>query len=119
MLGDSSQNSVRSPSISTLKRKKTASPSEERLAVLLSAHLRSTATVSLLRSVTRGLQPPRIILQSIHSVGAGNLPYITHVAIKYNGKVYSLPKPNRHHHVIRMIGGMSIWSAMAGARSKP
>lgn len=32
---------------------------------------------------------------------------ITHVAIKYNGKVYSLPKPNRHHHVIRMIGGIS------------
>lgn len=31
---------------------------------------------------------------------------ITHVAIKYKGKVYSLPKPNRHHHVIRMIGGI-------------
>lgn len=30
---------------------------------------------------------------------------ITHVAIKYNGKIYSLPKPNRHHHVIRMIPG--------------
>jgi hypothetical protein len=28
---------------------------------------------------------------------------ITHVAIKYDGKVYSLPKPNRHHNVIRMI----------------
>lgn len=34
------------------------------------------------------------------------LPRITHVAIQYNGKVYSLPKPNRHHHVIRMIGGI-------------
>lgn len=32
---------------------------------------------------------------------------ITHVAIKYGGKVYSLPKPNRHHHVIRIIGGIS------------
>ena len=30
---------------------------------------------------------------------------ITHVAIKYNGVVYSLPKPNRHHHVIRSIPG--------------
>lgn len=34
-------------------------------------------------------------------------PYITHVAIRYAGKTYSLPKPNRHHHVIRMIGGIS------------
>ena len=25
---------------------------------------------------------------------------ITHVAIRFNGEVYSLPKPNRHHHVI-------------------
>lgn len=32
---------------------------------------------------------------------------ITHVAIKYDGKIYSLPKPNRHHDVIRMIGGIS------------
>lgn len=32
---------------------------------------------------------------------------ITHVAIKYNGRIYSLPAPNRHHHVIRMIGGIS------------
>ena len=28
---------------------------------------------------------------------------ITHVAIEYAGKVYSLPAPNRHHHVIRSI----------------
>lgn len=28
---------------------------------------------------------------------------ITHVAIIYEGKTYSLPKPNRHHHIIRMI----------------
>lgn len=32
---------------------------------------------------------------------------ITHVAIKYDGMVYSLPKPNRHHDVIRMIGGIA------------
>ncbi|CAB4134459.1 hypothetical protein UFOVP273_78 [uncultured Caudovirales phage] len=25
------------------------------------------------------------------------------VAIKYDGKIYSLPSPNRHHDVIRMI----------------
>lgn len=31
---------------------------------------------------------------------------ITHVAIVYNGTLYSLPKPNRHHHVIRLIGGI-------------
>lgn len=28
---------------------------------------------------------------------------ITHVAIKYQGEIYSLPAPNRHHHVIAMI----------------
>lgn len=28
---------------------------------------------------------------------------ITHVAILYNGTLYSLPKPNRHPDVIRMI----------------
>ena len=28
---------------------------------------------------------------------------ITHVAIRWGGKVYSLPEPNRHHHVIRLI----------------
>lgn len=32
---------------------------------------------------------------------------ITHVAIQYEGVTHSLPAPNRHHHVIRMIGGMS------------
>jgi hypothetical protein len=31
---------------------------------------------------------------------------ITHVAIIYNGKVYSLPEPNRHHHVTGLIGGI-------------
>lgn len=30
-------------------------------------------------------------------------PPITHVAIRFRGKVYSLPKPNRHHHVIAKI----------------
>jgi hypothetical protein len=28
---------------------------------------------------------------------------ITHVAIRFAGKVWSLPSPNRHHHVIRLI----------------
>jgi hypothetical protein len=28
---------------------------------------------------------------------------ITGVAVKYDGKVWSLPKPNRHHNVIRHI----------------
>jgi len=31
---------------------------------------------------------------------------ITHVAIAYKGKIYSLPAPNRHHNLIRMMGGM-------------
>ena len=28
---------------------------------------------------------------------------ITHVAIRFQGTVYSLPPPNRHHHIIRLI----------------
>ena len=28
---------------------------------------------------------------------------ITHVAIRFRGQVYSLPAPNRHHHVIAKI----------------
>ena len=28
---------------------------------------------------------------------------ITHVAIKFNGKLWSLPQPYRHHHIIKMI----------------
>lgn len=28
---------------------------------------------------------------------------ITHVAIRFDGKTYSLPRPNRHHDVIRLI----------------
>ncbi len=35
-----------------------------------------------------------------------DLPKITHVAIKHAGKVHSLPAPNRHHHVIRAMGGI-------------
>ena len=30
-------------------------------------------------------------------------PMITHVAIRFQGRVWSLPKPNRHHDVIRHI----------------
>lgn len=28
---------------------------------------------------------------------------LTHVAIRFRGKTWSLPAPNRHHHVIRHI----------------
>jgi hypothetical protein len=28
--------------------------------------------------------------------------YITHVALKRNGVIYSLPKPNRHHHLFSL-----------------
>lgn len=34
---------------------------------------------------------------------APRMTKIVAVAIQYDGKVYSLPKPNRHHHVIRAI----------------
>jgi len=29
---------------------------------------------------------------------------ITHVAIRFQGQIWSLPKPNRHNDVIRLIG---------------
>ena len=32
-----------------------------------------------------------------------NTEKITHVAILYNGTLYTLPAPNRHHNVIRTI----------------
>lgn len=32
-----------------------------------------------------------------------NRPPITHVAIRFQGKIWSLPKPLRHSDVIRMI----------------
>jgi hypothetical protein len=32
---------------------------------------------------------------------------ITDVAIKYDGVIYSLPRPNRHHHVIRLIASIN------------
>lgn len=28
---------------------------------------------------------------------------ITHVAIRFQNKIYSLPAPNRHHHIIKEI----------------
>jgi hypothetical protein len=37
--------------------------------------------------------------------GQSEFRLITHVAIKYDGKIWALPKPNRHHHIVRMIGG--------------
>ena len=33
------------------------------------------------------------------------LPKIIGVAVKYAGKTYTLPRPNRHHDVIRSIPG--------------
>ena len=34
-----------------------------------------------------------------------SLSKITGVAVMYGGKMYSLPRPNRHHDVIRSIPG--------------
>jgi hypothetical protein len=36
----------------------------------------------------------------------GNMA-ITHVAIRFCGQIYSLPAPNRHHDVIRMIAAQT------------
>lgn len=37
---------------------------------------------------------------------ASDLPLITHVAVYFEGRIYSLPKPSRHGEVVRSIGGM-------------
>jgi hypothetical protein len=39
---------------------------------------------------------------------------ITHVAIMINGIVYSLPKPNRHHHVIRALADLGLKTPIRG-----
>lgn len=36
-------------------------------------------------------------------MGEGAVHVITHVAIIFKGVTYSLPSPNRHHHIIRHI----------------
>lgn len=36
-------------------------------------------------------------------LGRANRARLTHVAIRFRGAVYSLPAPNRHHHVIAKI----------------
>lgn len=37
-------------------------------------------------------------------------PKITHVAVRFQGVVYSLPAPNRHHHVLWHIVGTGVAS---------
>lgn len=34
-------------------------------------------------------------------------PKITHVAIRFQGVIYALPAPNRHHHVLGHIRDMT------------
>jgi len=34
-------------------------------------------------------------------------PPITHVAVRFQGRVWSLPRPYRHHHVLRVIWFLS------------
>lgn len=47
---------------------------------------------------------PELAFQPINLLNVPKMyPQITHVAIKYRGKTYSLPAPNRHGHVIGVI----------------
>ena len=42
---------------------------------------------------------------------------ITHVAIIYNGVTHSLPKPNRHHHILNVlsqVAGQDVDDAIQG-----
>ena len=43
-----------------------------------------------------------------------SLPMITHVAVRYKGFAFSLPRPFRHHHVhnclIHLVGGINDFS---------
>lgn len=42
-------------------------------------------------------------LRALRKAGNVERAKLTHVAIRFRGKVWSLPAPNRHHDVIRMI----------------
>jgi len=45
-----------------------------------------------------------------------NQPPITHVAIRFDGKTWSLPRPYRHHHIFRMI--VTLDSGCTGVDSR-
>jgi hypothetical protein len=36
-----------------------------------------------------------------------NIPAITHVAIRFQDRIWSLPRPYRHHHVMRTISWLA------------
>lgn len=47
--------------------------------------------------------------------------YITNVAVIHNGTLYSLPEPNRHHNVLRLIyacTGYPVWDTDEGFLDK-
>lgn len=39
---------------------------------------------------------------------AGNNIFITQAAIRYNGKIYTLPRPKRHHDIIHHMAGLGF-----------
>lgn len=47
-----------------------------------------------------------------------SLPKITHVALWFRGQIYSLPEPNRHHHIIWHIIGTQPDVKTVDARGK-
>lgn len=49
--------------------------------------------------------PPRPS-EATDTVDDPTRPPLTHVAIRFRDQVWSLPRPHRHHHVIRLI----IWA---------
>lgn len=62
-------------------------------------------SLSIGAMLAAGLVTPKPAIWGMPSVAA-EYPRITHVTIFYAGTVHSLPAPNRHHHVIRAIGGV-------------
>jgi hypothetical protein len=46
---------------------------------------------------------PAAVLEALLSRVPATPPPITHVAIKFQGRIWSLPRPYRHHHVLRSI----------------
>lgn len=51
-----------------------------------------------------GIAMPGLLREIAEARAAKSLPApITHVAIRFQGRTWSLPRPYRHHHVLRTI----------------
>jgi hypothetical protein len=93
---------------------KSSRPSPERLRELVDElrlyhHYEPAAVLEVLLSRVppqppNGIAMPGLLREIAEARAAKSKPApITHVAIKFQGRIWSLPRPYRHHHVLRSI----------------